>query len=175
MTHLVSWAVAGRVLEPVRWMRQTADEISESDLDRRIPVRGHNDEARLARTFNHMLDRLQASFVAHGAPSTTRRTSCERRSRWSADTRNSWVTTRLSSRRPRHWCSTNWTGCGASSTIWWISRDPNARTFSPSGVDLTDLTVDVLTTVRVMADHQWVVDAFAEGVVLADGQRLTRR
>jgi signal transduction histidine kinase len=40
----------------------TARSISESDLSRRIPVRGHDEIARLTATFNEMLDRLEAAF-----------------------------------------------------------------------------------------------------------------
>lgn len=61
---LVGWVVAGRLLAPVRLVRQTARQISETDLTQRIPVRGTDDVSELARTFNAMLDRLQAAFVA---------------------------------------------------------------------------------------------------------------
>ena len=54
--------IAGRVLRPIRLVRQTAQQISATDLSRRIPVEGNDDVAELARTFNGMLDRLQATF-----------------------------------------------------------------------------------------------------------------
>lgn len=54
---------AGRLLGPLRAVRQTADEISDSDLSRRLPVRGNDDITALTRTFNGMLDRLEASFT----------------------------------------------------------------------------------------------------------------
>src|SRR5690606_16881007 len=59
-----AWVAAGRVLAPVRVITDTARELSESDLRRRIPVPDSDDEiARLARTFNAMLDRLAAAFA----------------------------------------------------------------------------------------------------------------
>jgi nitrate/nitrite-specific signal transduction histidine kinase len=61
---LVSWLLAGRVLAPIRLVRQTAEQISSSDLTRRIAVSGDDDVAQLARTFNSMLDRLEAAFAA---------------------------------------------------------------------------------------------------------------
>ncbi|MGX2994546.1 sensor histidine kinase [Streptomyces sp. JNUCC 64] len=61
---LASWVVAGRVLAPVRLVRQTAARISESDLTQRLTVTGHDDVAALAHTFNRMLDRLEQAFTA---------------------------------------------------------------------------------------------------------------
>lgn len=55
--------VAGRILAPVRMVRQTAEQIGESDLTRRLKVSGHDDVAALAHTFNHMLDRLENAFT----------------------------------------------------------------------------------------------------------------
>lgn len=60
---LVSWFVAGRVLAPIRLVRRTAHQITESDLSRRIEVTGADDVAALATTFNDMLDRLQSAFA----------------------------------------------------------------------------------------------------------------
>lgn len=60
---LVGWLVAGRLLAPVRLVRQTARQITETDLTRRIPVRGTDDVSELARTFNAMLDRIEAGFT----------------------------------------------------------------------------------------------------------------
>jgi len=60
----VGWLVAGRLLAPVRLVRETAQNISETDLSRRIPVTGNDDLSELSRTFNEMLDRLQSSITA---------------------------------------------------------------------------------------------------------------
>lgn len=58
----VGWLFAGRLLAPLRVLRDTARSISESDLTRRITVQGHDEMADLAATFNAMLDRLQDAF-----------------------------------------------------------------------------------------------------------------
>lgn len=60
---LLGWRVAGRLLAPVRLVRQTAQRISDTDFTGRIPVRGNDDISQVARTFNDMLDRLQQAFV----------------------------------------------------------------------------------------------------------------
>ena len=59
----LAWWVAGRLLRPVRELTTLARTISETDLDQRIEVRGNDEIAGLAHTFNTMLDRLQSAFA----------------------------------------------------------------------------------------------------------------
>ncbi len=59
---VVAWFVVGRLLRPVRLLRDTARRITESDLSERIAVTGKDDLSDLARTVNAMLDRLQRAF-----------------------------------------------------------------------------------------------------------------
>jgi len=61
---LVAASQAGRLLRPVRTLRDTAREITATDLSRRIPVSGHDDLTELTHTINDMLDRLEAGFTA---------------------------------------------------------------------------------------------------------------
>jgi signal transduction histidine kinase len=68
------WWLVGRTLRPVEAIRATVGEIGGHDLTRRVPVPRSEDEiARLARTMNEMLDRLEEShrrqeqFVADAA------------------------------------------------------------------------------------------------------------
>jgi signal transduction histidine kinase len=58
----VAWAVAGRLLRPVRDLTDNARALDERDLSARIPVTGDDEIAELARTYNAMLDRLQTAF-----------------------------------------------------------------------------------------------------------------
>lgn len=59
---LVAWFLAGRALRPVEMLRAEVEAISASTLQRRVPEpRSHDEVARLARTMNSMLARLQAS------------------------------------------------------------------------------------------------------------------
>jgi two-component system OmpR family sensor kinase len=58
----LAWLIAGRVLKPVRLLTETAQSISQSDLTHRIEVRGSGEAADMARSFNSMLDRLEAVF-----------------------------------------------------------------------------------------------------------------
>jgi two-component system OmpR family sensor kinase len=62
IASICAWVIAGRVLEPVRLLTDTAQSISQSDLTKRIEVRGTGEAADMARSFNAMLDRLEAVF-----------------------------------------------------------------------------------------------------------------
>jgi signal transduction histidine kinase len=57
-----AWLLSGAALEPVERMRTDVETIGERDLDTRISVPDTADElARLAQTFNALLDRLRGS------------------------------------------------------------------------------------------------------------------
>jgi signal transduction histidine kinase len=85
----IAWLLLGRALRPVERIRAEAAAISATDLHRRIPDPGGDDEiARLTRTLNDMLSRLddsaraQRRFVADAShelrtPLTAMRTSLE--------------------------------------------------------------------------------------------------
>jgi signal transduction histidine kinase len=59
-----AYAVAGRLLRPVRQLQEAARSISHTDLTRRIEARGNDDLTELTHTVNDMLDRLQEAFAA---------------------------------------------------------------------------------------------------------------
>ena len=65
LSIIVGWVMSGRVLKPVEAITSVAREIEASDLSRRIDLKGPDDElTRLARTFDSMLDRLDAAFTS---------------------------------------------------------------------------------------------------------------
>ncbi len=60
----ISRFLAGRILQPMGQMKDLARDISEKNLDRRIPTgKGQDEFSELASTINRMLDRLQYSFL----------------------------------------------------------------------------------------------------------------
>lgn len=61
---LVGWFLAGRLLSPVRRLREAASRIGASDLSERLPVTGHDDLSELTRTVNEMFARLEESQSA---------------------------------------------------------------------------------------------------------------
>ncbi len=175
LAALASWLVAGKVLEPVRLMRQTAEKISESDLTRRIPVSGHDDVARLSITFNRMLDRLEDSFATQRqflddtthelrTPITVVRGHLELMGDDPAELETTRALVLEELDRMRR----------IVDDLTDLARAERPDFLNLGEVELADLTVDLLTTVRVMADRQWAVDAVAEGTIIADGQRLTQ-
>jgi signal transduction histidine kinase len=62
ITGLAAWQ-AGRLLAPLGRLSDTAEEISATDLSRRLPETGNDDITALTRTVNGMLVRLEDSFV----------------------------------------------------------------------------------------------------------------
>lgn len=60
----VGWLLVGRFLRPVAMLRDTAKNISESDLSQRIEVVGRDDLAELTITVNAMLDRVENAIVS---------------------------------------------------------------------------------------------------------------
>jgi signal transduction histidine kinase len=89
LSGLLGWFLAGRVLQPIRRMTESARRASELDLSARLALEGPDDELKeLADTFDDMLERLEAAFesqqrfVANAAhelrtPLTVMRTSIE--------------------------------------------------------------------------------------------------
>ncbi len=59
---VVAFVAAGRVLAPLRELRDAARAVSGADMTRRIEVEGKDELADLGRTFNRMLDRLEFAF-----------------------------------------------------------------------------------------------------------------
>ncbi len=59
---IVAWLVTRQVVVPVREASQTAGRLAEGDFDERMRVRGTDDLARLARSFNAMAESLSAQF-----------------------------------------------------------------------------------------------------------------
>ena len=58
----LTWALVGRTLRPVEAIRAEVADIGAGALDRRVPVPAGDDEiARLARTMNQMLARVEAA------------------------------------------------------------------------------------------------------------------
>jgi signal transduction histidine kinase len=62
VTAIAAW-LAGRLLRPLRTLRETTEEITETDLSQRIPETGNDDITALTRTFNEMLERLEVAFT----------------------------------------------------------------------------------------------------------------
>lgn len=65
LVGLVGWVVAGRLLRPIRTLRNAAASMTESDLSQRLEVVGHDDISDLTATVNGMMSRLESSFISN--------------------------------------------------------------------------------------------------------------
>jgi signal transduction histidine kinase len=61
-TLLGGYWLAGRVMHPVHIITRTAQQISETDLNKRLNLKTRDELGELANTFDRMLDRLQYAF-----------------------------------------------------------------------------------------------------------------
>lgn len=172
---LLAWRLADRVLTPVTALTATARSISETDLSRRIPVQGRDEVARLAETFNEMLDRLERAFGAQ---------------RRLVDDAGHELKTPLTIVRghlelleddPEPRRETVALVMDELDRMGRIIDDLLllAKHEQPDFLDLATVEVGMLTDeleakLRALSDGAWVVESRGRGVIVADRQRLTQ-
>lgn len=172
---LAGWLVAGRILAPIRDVRETAALISDTDLARRIDVSGADDVAQLAATFNRMLDRLEASFdgqrrflddAGHElrTPITIIRGHLDVMRDDPADREE---TLRLVNDE-----------LGRMSRLVddliLLARAERPGFLIMAPADLADLVVDTLAKMTALGTRTWSIDAMPSGQALVDEQRLAQ-
>ncbi|MDF5755524.1 ATP-binding protein [Spongiactinospora sp. TRM90649] len=176
MAGLAGWLVAGRVLAPVRLVRQAAERINDSsDLTRRLNVPGNDDVAALAGTFNHMLDRLERAFAVQRdfvddaghelrTPITVIRGHLELMGDEPEDRAETiaLVTDELI-RMNR-----------IVDDLLTLAKAEQPGFLALDDVELADLTVSVLAKARPLGERTWRVEEVADASIRADGQRLTQ-
>ena len=176
MVTAMAWWVSGRLLSPLRTLRETADDISESDLSRRLPVTGNDDITALTVTFNGMLDRLEAAFVGQrqflddaghelNTPLTVLRGHLEL----------------LDSGSPEDVAETRVLLLDEIDRMSRLVGDlillaksdrPDFLRTRP--VDVAGLTTDLVAKARGLGTRDWVLDGTAQVKIPADEQRLTQ-
>ena len=62
ISALLAWWIAGRMIVPVRRIREAAEKISAADLSRRVPADGPDEIVSLADTVNEMLERVEDAY-----------------------------------------------------------------------------------------------------------------
>ncbi|GAA3805794.1 sensor histidine kinase [Cellulomonas soli] len=172
----VSWHVVGRLLAPIRLLRDTARRVTESDLSERIEVTGHDDLSDLARTVNAMLDRLQRAFgsqrellddVGHElrTPLTIVRGHLELLDPHDPEDVQATQALALDELDRMHRL--------VDDLVTLATADrPDFVRFAPT--DVGRLTDDVHDKARGLGDRRWVVGARADVTVLLDEQRVTQ-
>jgi two-component system OmpR family sensor kinase len=172
----VAFALTGRLLSPLRRLRRTAEEISELDLTRRIPVTGNDDITALTGTVNTMLDRLESAFTEQ---------------RRFLDDAGHELRTPLTVLRghlevldPRSPVDVDETRALLLDEVDRMSRLVGdlillAKSDRPdfvrvARVDLRDLTEDLLAKCSGLGGREWLLDAAGDASIEVDAQRLTQ-
>lgn len=170
------WFVAGRVLAPIRLVRQTAARISDSsDLTRRLDVPGDDDVAALAATFNHMLDRLEQAFAVQRdfvddaghelrTPITVIRGHLELMGDDPQDRAETLALVTDELDRMNRMVD----------DLLTLAKAEQPGFLDIEEVELADLTVSVVAKARALGERKWRVDEVAEARIPADRQRLTQ-
>ncbi|WP_394298216.1 sensor histidine kinase [Streptomonospora alba] len=175
LAGVAAWWVAGRILTPVRLVRQTAAQIGEGDLTRRIAVTGNDDIAALADQFNAMLDRLEQAFSTQRrfiddaghelrTPITIVRGHLELMGDDPEERREvvRLVTDELD-RMAR-----------IVEDLLLLAKAQRPDFVRPQEVWLAELTGDIGAKVRALGDRDWRLEHVAEGAVMADPQLITQ-
>jgi signal transduction histidine kinase len=172
---LLAWRLADRLVRPVTDLTATARSISETDLDKRIPVEGKDEVAQLASTFNDMLDRLQRAFAAQ---------------RRFADDASHELKTPLTIIRG-HLELLDEDPVERAETLALVTDELDrmgrivedllllARREEPdflalATLDVGDLTESLFAKAAALAPREWVLDVRGQGVIVGDRQRLTQ-
>lgn len=174
---LLGGVVAGRLLDPLRRLREATQVVSHEDLTQRVEVRkGTDDVTLLAKTFNTMLERLdegvqqQQRFLDDAGhelrtPLTILRGHLEL---VSVDDPEDVAATRdmLLEEVDRMQRLVD--------DLLLLANAGRPDFLRKEPVPMTDFLHQVMEKVHVLADRNWVIDDTVDCVVDADPQRLTQ-
>jgi two-component system OmpR family sensor kinase len=158
----IAYVVAGQILGPVRAVRRAASRITRADLDRRIEVRGRDDVAALAVTFNAMLDRLQQTFRAHQSFSAAAGRHLRAPLAMLGDER--------SLPAERHVDIAHITAILDDLDVLAGSQSPGFAV--PVPTEVAGLTRQLAADVRDLGGREWIIEATAGGTAEVDAQRV---
>lgn len=172
----VGWLLMGQLLHPVRQLRDTARNISDTDLSQRIVVTGNDDLSDLTGTFNAMLDRLERSFrsqrqllddVGHElrTPITIIQGHLELQDSRDAQDVESVRTVALDELERMRFLVDDLVTLAGSARPDFVRVEPT---------DVGRFTDDILDKARGLGSRRWLVDARAEGIVHLDARRVTQ-
>ncbi len=176
LVGLLIWILVGRLLEPISWMRRTAGEITDTDLGRRIPVRGTDDLSALGVTVNHMLDRLESAVgaqrellddVGHElrTPLTIIRGHLELLD--PADAAD------VATTRALLLDETDRMGRLVDDLLT-LAKAEQPEFVRPASTDVARLTDETLAKATGLGERHWVLDELADAELELDGQRIAQ-
>ncbi|MFN3865660.1 MAG: sensor histidine kinase [Demequina sp.] len=176
MIGVIGWTTVGRMLRPISVLEGKARHISEHDLAERIPVTGHDDLARLSRTVNAMLDRLERAFADQRRLLDD--ASHELRTPLAI------MRTNLELIEPRDPDEVLRVQSDLLDEVDMMSRLVDdlvtlAKSDRPEfvlreEVALGDLTTTTLARAQALGDRDWQLDSVADATVRVDAQRITQ-
>ncbi|HEV2874023.1 MAG TPA: ATP-binding protein [Thermoleophilaceae bacterium] len=175
LASMLAWVIAGRVLQPLRLLRDTARSISETDLTQRIPVEGDDELADLARTFNEMLDRLEEAFASQKSfisdaghelrtPITIIRGHLDVMGDDPEERRETLDLVRDELDRMTRLVN----------DLLLLAKAPRPDFLQPETVDLDDLTRELFAKASALAQRDWRLSSVGSGRIVADRQRITQ-
>jgi two-component system, OmpR family, sensor kinase len=174
ISSVVGWLLAGQVLRPVQELTATARSISQSDLTRRITATGGDEAAEMARSFNSMLDRLEA--VMRSQRDFVQDASHELRDPLTICGGH----LELLSEEPEERRQTialvvdELDRMGRIVDDLQLLADAEQPDFlRPTWFDLEPFTSELLAKAAALAQREWVLDEAASTEALADRHRLT--
>jgi two-component system OmpR family sensor kinase len=177
IASLLGLGLAGRVLRPLRSLADTAQTISETDLTRRIPVRGRDEASRIAGAFNDMLGRLDRAFTEQReflddashelrSPLTIIRGHIEQLE-FEADPEERRAAIALITDEIERMSR-------IVEDLLLLAKAERPDFFTMEPVDIAELTAEVYRKAAVLCPRDWRLESTAPAVIRADGQRLTQ-
>ncbi len=171
----IAWITAGRLLAPLRQLKETAQMITDTDLTQRMPVRGNDEIAELTLTFNQMLDRLQSAFtsqqdfikdVSHElrTPITIIQGHLELLEDDPVERAATVALVRDELKRMNRFVS----------DLLLLMRAERPNFLKLGVVDLAPFTQELLAKAKGLAPRNWQLDAMGTGELVGDRQRLTQ-
>lgn len=172
---LLAWRLSDRILGPVKKVTEAARGISESDLRGRIEVSGSDEIARLAQTFNEMLDRLEDAFTTQRrfiddashelrTPITVIQGQLEVLGDDPEDRRKALEIVMDELQRMSRFVS----------DLLLLARADRPDFLALDSVDVATLSEEVFAKARSLAEREWKLDGTGRGLIIADRQRLTQ-
>jgi two-component system, OmpR family, sensor kinase len=176
LAALLAWLLARRLLAPVRKLTEAARNATESDLTQRIPTTSGRDEvAELARTFNAMLDRLEAAFTSQRRflndashelrmPLAVVRGHLELITDDPEDRRQTMELVRDELKRMDR----------IVDELLTLAKAERPDFLSPEPIRTDALLAELLEKVRPLAERDWRLDGTVQEPIMADKQRLVQ-
>src|SRR5690625_2769002 len=175
VSALLAWWIAGRMIVPVRRIREAAETISAADLSRRVPAEGPAEIVSLADTVNAMLERVEDSYRTHreflddaGHELRTPLTVVQ----GNLDLMPEDPEERADSLRLIQDELSRMTRIVED--LLTLARADRPDFLRTAPTDITELVLDVEAKMEVVADRDWRVLPHAEGVALLDQHRITQ-